>query len=64
MKPRLNPCQAAPEAMNALMALETYVQGCGLEPALIDPVKTRASQINSWNRGAIGFRAPHPTKSA
>ncbi len=46
MKPRLNPYQSAPEAMNALMALETYVQGCGLEQPLIDLVKTRASQIN------------------
>ena len=46
MKARLNPYQAAPEAMNAMQALETYVQQCGLEPALIDLVKTRASQIN------------------
>ena len=46
MKPRLNPYQAAPEAMKALGALEAYVQGCGLEPSLIDLVKTRASQIN------------------
>ncbi len=46
MKPRLNPYQSAPEAMNALMAFETYVQGCGLEPSLIELVKTRASQIN------------------
>lgn len=45
-KARLNPYQAAPEAMNAMLALETYVQQCGLEPALIDLVKTRASQIN------------------
>lgn len=46
MKPRLNPYQAAPEAMKAVGALEAYVQGSGLEPALIDLVKTRASQIN------------------
>jgi AhpD family alkylhydroperoxidase len=45
-KARLNPYQAAPEAMNAMLALETYVQQCGLEPTLIDLVKTRASQIN------------------
>jgi AhpD family alkylhydroperoxidase len=45
-KARLNPYQAAPEAMNAMLALETYVQQCGLEPILIDLVKTRASQIN------------------
>ena len=46
MKPRLNPYQAAPDAMKAVGALETYVQGSGLEPGLIDLVKTRASQIN------------------
>jgi AhpD family alkylhydroperoxidase len=46
MKPRLNPYQAAPEAIKALMALESYVQSCGLDPSLIDLVKTRASQIN------------------
>jgi AhpD family alkylhydroperoxidase len=46
MKPRLNPNQAAPDAMKALAAVETYLKGCGLEPSLIDLVKTRASQIN------------------
>ena len=46
MKPRLNPYQAAPEAMKALAALESHVQASGLEPSLIDLVKTRASQIN------------------
>ncbi len=46
MKARLNPYQAAPDAMNAMLALETYVQQCGIEPALIHLVKTRASQIN------------------
>ena len=46
MKPRLNPYQAAPDAMKAMAALEGYVQGSGLEPSLIELVKTRASQIN------------------
>jgi AhpD family alkylhydroperoxidase len=46
MKPRLNPYTAAPAAMDAMVALETYVHGCGLEPGLIDLVKIRASQIN------------------
>ena len=46
MKARLNPNKAAPEAMKALGALESYVQGSGLEPSLIELVKTRASQIN------------------
>ena len=46
MKPRLNPYQAAPGAMKALMALETEVQQSGLEPTLVELVKIRASQIN------------------
>lgn len=46
MKPRLNPYQAAPGAMKAMMALETEVQHSGLEPALVELVKIRASQIN------------------
>jgi AhpD family alkylhydroperoxidase len=46
MTPRLNPYKAAPEAISALTALETYVVGSGLEPSLIELVKIRASQIN------------------
>jgi AhpD family alkylhydroperoxidase len=46
MKPRLNPYQAAPDALQAMAALESYVEGSGLEPSLIELVKTRASQIN------------------
>lgn len=46
MKARLNPYQAAPEAMKAMAALDAYTQACGLEASLIDLVKTRASQIN------------------
>ncbi|HTZ81315.1 MAG TPA: carboxymuconolactone decarboxylase family protein [Stellaceae bacterium] len=46
MKARLNAYQAAPDAMKAVGALESYVQECGLEKSLIDLVKTRASQIN------------------
>ena len=46
MKPRLNPYQAAPEMMKAMMALEEVVAHGGLEPSLIELVKTRASQIN------------------
>jgi len=46
MKPRLNPYQVAPDMMKALGALEAEVQSSGLEPSLIDLVKTRASQIN------------------
>ena len=46
MNPRLNPYQAAPEAMKAVAALDTYVQGSGLEPSLVELIKMRASQIN------------------
>jgi AhpD family alkylhydroperoxidase len=46
MKPRLNAYQVAPDTIKALMALENTVRGTGLEPSLIELVKTRASQIN------------------
>lgn len=46
MTPRLNPAAAAPDAYKAMVALEKYIQGSGLEPSLIELVKMRASQIN------------------
>ncbi|HUN51234.1 MAG TPA: carboxymuconolactone decarboxylase family protein [Candidatus Sulfotelmatobacter sp.] len=46
MKARLNPYQAAPGAMQAMAALEGYIQSCGLEASLAELVRTRASQIN------------------
>ncbi|HLG49816.1 MAG TPA: carboxymuconolactone decarboxylase family protein [Reyranella sp.] len=46
MKPRLNPYQAAPAVMKAMMALETEAQQGGLDPTLVELVKIRASQIN------------------
>jgi AhpD family alkylhydroperoxidase len=46
MKARLDPATAAPGALKAMLALEAYVQGCGLEKSLINLVKMRASQIN------------------
>jgi AhpD family alkylhydroperoxidase len=46
MKPRINFYKIAPEAMKPLLAAEGYIEGCGLEPGLIELVKTRASQIN------------------
>jgi AhpD family alkylhydroperoxidase len=46
MKPRLNPFQASPDTIKALLALENQVQTSGLERSLIELVKTRASQIN------------------
>ncbi len=46
MQPRMNFYKAAPEALKALTALEGYVQKSGIEPLLLDLIKTRASQIN------------------
>ena len=46
MKPRLNSFQAAPAVMQAMQALEAATQKSGLEPALMELVKIRASQIN------------------
>ncbi|MEZ5830732.1 MAG: carboxymuconolactone decarboxylase family protein [Dongiaceae bacterium] len=46
MKPRLNPYQAAPETVKAMMALEDHLVKSGLETSLYHLVKTRASQIN------------------
>jgi AhpD family alkylhydroperoxidase len=42
----MNFYQAAPDTIKALVALETQIQGSGLEKSLIELVKTRASQIN------------------
>ncbi len=44
--PRIDYRTAAPEAMAAIYALQRYVDGCGLEPLLLELVKLRASYIN------------------
>jgi AhpD family alkylhydroperoxidase len=46
MQQRLDLAKAAPGAYAAMMGLENYLRGCGLEPPLLDLVKMRASQIN------------------
>ena len=46
MKARLNAYTAAPDAVEAMLTLEKYVQTSGLEKSLIHLVKMRASQIN------------------
>lgn len=46
MKPRLEYARVAPGAREAMLGLENYVHGAGLEPALLELVKIRASQIN------------------
>ena len=46
MTPRIDLFKTAPDAIKAMMGLETYVRNCGLEPSLIELVKMRASQLN------------------
>lgn len=43
---RLNYRKASPQAYEAVLGAETYVQKCGLEKSLIELVKLRASMIN------------------
>ena len=44
--PRVSPREMAPEAYDAMLALERHLHGCGLERSLVELVKLRASQIN------------------
>jgi AhpD family alkylhydroperoxidase len=46
MHPRLNASTAAPDALKAMLGLETYIKQSGLELSLVHLVKMRASQIN------------------
>ncbi len=46
MKPRLDPYQAAPELLQAMLDLEMKVRASGLDAALLKLVKTRASLLN------------------
>lgn len=46
MSERLNYAKIAPDAYKALIGVESYVQGSGLELSLVELVKMRASQIN------------------
>ncbi|PKP15882.1 MAG: carboxymuconolactone decarboxylase [Bacteroidetes bacterium HGW-Bacteroidetes-23] len=46
MEQRLNYAKTAPDALKAMLELEKYVSGSGLEKTLYELVKTRASQIN------------------
>ena len=46
MQPRLEIQKLDPQAYRAMAGLETYVRNSGLEPALLELVKMRASQIN------------------
>lgn len=46
MTTRLNHWNAAPKVMQAMLALEKASRSNGLEPSLLELVKTRTSQIN------------------
>jgi AhpD family alkylhydroperoxidase len=46
MQPRLEIAKVAPQAYRAMADLESYVRHSGLEPALLELVRLRASQIN------------------
>ena len=46
MQPRIEYDKVAPDAIKAMWGLESYVRRCGLEPAQLELVKLRASQIN------------------
>lgn len=46
MKTRLNLFTTGQDAIKAVLGLQTYVNECGLEHALLELVKIRASQIN------------------
>ena len=46
MKERLNYAAVAPGALKAMLEIEKYAAGSGLEHSLYELVKTRASQVN------------------
>lgn len=46
MEERLDYAKVAPNGYKAMLGLERYVRGCGLEHGLIELVKIRASQLN------------------
>lgn len=46
MASRVEYSRAAPGAYRAMLGLEEYIHGCGLEASLLELIKMRASQIN------------------
>ena len=46
MKARLEYSRKSPAGYRAFLALNQFVEGCGLERSLLELVKIRASQIN------------------
>ena len=46
MQPRIDYRKYAPDALKAMLSLEQYIAGCGLDHRLVLLLKLRASQIN------------------
>lgn len=46
MEPRIDIMKVDPKVYHAMIGLETYLRQCGLEEALLELIKMRASQIN------------------
>lgn len=46
MVKRLNYAKVFPEGVHAVLEVEKVIRGSGLEPSLLELVKTRASQLN------------------
>ena len=46
MTQRMNPFAVVPDGVAALVAVENYLQTCGLDHKLVALVRTRVSQIN------------------
>jgi len=46
MEARLDYYAAAPDGVRAMLGMEKYLAGCGLEKPLLELVKLRASQLN------------------
>lgn len=46
MQPRMTYTKAAPGVYKAMLALETYLNDCGVERSLLDLMRLRASQLN------------------
>lgn len=46
MEPRINYTKVAPHAASALSQIDAYVRHSGLEPALVELIKLRASYLN------------------
>lgn len=46
MESRFDYAKVSPGVYKAMLGLEHYLHGCGLEPVLMDLIKLRASQLN------------------